>query len=113
MAAGEPAPFAGDLFPSDLSVRWAIELETCTERAAIELEHEKEKHALARARAQAHAVAGARADRQRVELLTRELEAARAWYRSPVFVAAVAATVAAAVLLSSTVLVQATAEVRK
>jgi hypothetical protein len=110
---GEPAPFTGDLFPPDLSVRWALEIEGCAQRAAIELEHAKLVQRVELARRDALAENSAKANRQRVELLTAELEAARAWYRSPIFVFTIGATVAVAVLLTSTVLVQATGEVTR
>lgn len=108
---GEPAPFTGDLFPPEMSVRWALEIEGCAQRAAIDLEHAQLVHRVELNRRDALAENSAKANRERVELLTAELEAARAWYRSPGFVGAAAATVAVAVLLASTVLVQATGEV--
>ena len=63
-------------------------------------------------RQRALAAADGKADRMRVDVLTAELAEANAWYRSPAFVAAVAASVAVAALLASTILVQATGEVR-
>lgn len=108
---GEPAPFDGDLFPVDLSIRWAIEIEGCAERAARELDHLNKVHQLELKRLRGLAASDSRADQARVKFLTAELDKARAWYRSPEFVAVTAATVAVAVLLASTVLVQATGEV--
>lgn len=112
LAKGEPAPFAGDLFPIRDSIAWALEIEGCAEQAAAELDHAKQKYQIELSRQRALAAADGKADRQRVEILAAELAKAQAWYRSPAFVAAVAASVAVAALLTSTVLVQATAEVR-
>jgi len=109
---GEPAPFSGDLFPPADSIRWALEIETCTERASVDFEHAERLHEVELERLRGLMNAEARADKQRIALLDAELEAARAWYRSPAFVAVVAATAGMAILLSSTILVQATAEVR-
>jgi hypothetical protein len=108
---GEPAPFAGDLFPIRESIAWSLEIQGCYERAALELEHTKAKHDIALEHALGLAAADALADQERIKLLTAELDDARAWYRSPEFVATVAAAGAVAVLLLSTVLVQATGEV--
>lgn len=112
LAQGEPAPFAGDLFPVEDSIRWALEIEGCAERAAAELDHAKALYQIELSRQRALAAADGKADRLRAEILAAELAQARAWYRSPAFVATVAATVAIATLLASTILVQATAEVR-
>lgn len=90
-----------------------MEIEGCAERAALELDHTNRVHELELKRLRGLAAADSRADQARVKFLTAELEKARAWYRSPEFVAAVAATVAVSALLASTVLVQATAEVRR
>jgi hypothetical protein len=108
----EPAPFTGDLYPIDESVRFALEIERCGERARVDLDHAKRLHQVELARIQSMAQASAAADRKRVEVLTAQLQAAGAWYRSTPFVAAVAVVSTVAVLLVSTVLVQATAEVR-
>ena len=112
LAQGEPAPFAGDLYPVFDSVRFALEIEGCAERAAAELEHTKALYQIKLEKQRALTDADRKADRAELELLTAELAQARAWYRSPAFVATVAATVAIATLLASTILVQATAEVR-
>lgn len=108
---GEPAPFTGDLFPPRESIAWSLEIEGCYERAALELEHAKGKHDIALERVFDLAAADRQADQARIKLLTAELDEANAWYRSPAFVATVAAAVGAGLLLASTVLVQATAEV--
>lgn len=113
VAQGDPAPFAGDLYPVEISIRWALEIEGCAERAALELDHEMERHKLELQRRDALAANDAEANAHRVEVLTAELSEARAWYRSPVFVATLAATVAIGTLLLSTVLVQATGEVNR
>lgn len=94
------------------SVRFALEIEGCAERAAAELEHTKALYQIKLEKQRALTDADRKADRAELELLTAELAQARAWYRSPAFVATVAATVAIATLLASTILVQATAEVR-
>lgn len=113
LAQGEPAPFAGDLFPVEDSIRWALEIEGCAERAAAELDHAKALYQIELSRQRALAAADGKADRLRAEILAAELAKARAWYRSPAFVAAAAASVAVAALLASTILVQATGEVRR
>ena len=112
LAQGEPAPFPGDLFPIRDSIAWALEIERCAERAAVELEHARAVYQIELSRQRALAAADGKADRMRVDVLTAELAEANAWYRSPAFVAAVAASVAVAALLASTILVQATGEVR-
>jgi len=109
---GQPAPFAGDLYPVEDSVRFALEIEGCAERAAAELDYAKALYQIEIERQAGLAKADAKADRQRLELIAAELVEARAWYRSPAFVATVAASVAIATLLASTILVQATGEVR-
>ena len=112
LAQGDPAPFDGDLYPVDVSIRWALEIEGCAERAALELDHEKQLHAIEIAKQRALAEANDRANKRRLELLQAELETTNAWYRSPVFVATAAATIAVAGLLISTILVQSTIEVQ-
>lgn len=112
LSQGEVAPFDGDLYPIDVSIRFGLEVEGCAERAAVELDHAKALYRIEIQRQIELAEADARADRARLELLTAELAEATAWYRSPAFVATIAASIAVATLLTSTILVQATGEVR-
>lgn len=113
VSEGEPAPFDGDLYPIDVSIRYALEIEGCSERAAADAEHASRLHKVELQRLRGLAAADSRADKQRIALLQSQLDTERAWYRSPTFVAAVSATVAVATLLVSTVLVQATGEARQ
>lgn len=113
MSQGEPAPFDGDLYPIDVSIRYALEIEGCTERAAAEAEHAAKLHQVELQRLRGVAAADSRADKERIKLLQAQLVTADAWYRSPPFVAAVAATASVAGLLVAAVLVQATGEVRR
>lgn len=106
--AGEPAPFAGDLYPVDVSVRWALEIEGCAERAALESRHVADRHAIELEKiAQIHAAEG-RAAAARIRLLQDQIDADTAWYRSPAFVATAAASLAVATLLMSAFLLQST-----
>lgn len=109
--AGETAPFDGDLYPTDVSIRFALEVEGCHQRAMLDLDHERALNAIALGKQQALAASAADANARQIELLHGQLSEARAWYRSPSFVATAAAVVTVAVLLTSTVLVQATGEV--
>ena len=112
MRKGEPAPFTGDLYPVEVSVRFALEIDTCAERAEAALDHARKIHQIELVRVQGMAQASAEASQRRVELLNAQLVEANAWYRSTPFVATVAALSTVAILLTSTVLVQATAEAR-
>jgi hypothetical protein len=111
LAQGDPAPFDGDLYPVDVSIRWALEIEGCAERAALDLDHEKQLHAIEIAKQLALAEANDLANKRRLELLQAELKTVNAWYRSPVFVAAVSATAATGVLIVAAVLVQSVIQV--
>lgn len=96
---GEPAPFDGDLLPVRLSVELGMKIETQKAMCEAESRHQSKLHQI-RADADARrAAVKAAADAKRVELLTSELDAAGAWYRSPAFVAAVSVT---ATLLTAT-----------
>ncbi len=108
---GDIAPFAGDLYPVGDSIRIALEVEGCAERARIDLDHAREIHQIEIARVQSLAEAAAVADRERVRLLSAEIDANRGWYRSPPFVAAVAVVSTVAVLYTAALLVQSTGEV--
>lgn len=79
LTAGEPAPFAGDLFPVSRSVRLGLEIEACKENAKrdLQLAHRTTEIELERA----------------TELFELQLSASRralefygAWYRQPEFV---------------------------
>ena len=111
LAINEPAPFAGDLYPVDDSIRMAIEVEGCKARSDAALDRARRLHDVELSRCKGMAQVSADADQRRIELLTAELEASRVWYRSAPFVAAVASVSTVAILLTSTILVQATGEV--
>jgi hypothetical protein len=108
---GEPAPYTGDLYPIEASIKMALAIDTCRDRTDAKIQHLVQIQEVERRRLKELAVAESRADKQRIDLLQTKLDDAGAWYRSPPFVAAVSATVAVAALLASTVLVQSTAEV--
>ena len=112
LSQGDSAPFAGDLYPIVDSIRFALEIEDCAERAAIDLDHAATLHRIELAKAETLAAAVADAGRRRSKLLRIQLAHARAWHRSPAFVAAASAAATVAILLTSTVLIQATAEAR-
>lgn len=85
----EKAPFAGDLFPPEESIRLALGLEKCKLQKDIEIEFLKTKHRLELGRAESISEAKAQGERERLELLEIEVSRANAWYRSPFFVATV------------------------
>jgi hypothetical protein len=93
-----------------MSIRWALEIEGCAERAAADFDHARALAAVENAKQRAIFAAETKAQRKRLELVTRELDAARAWYRSPVVVATISATVSVAALLTAAYLVQSTVE---
>lgn len=97
---GEPAPFDGDLFPPEKSIRIGLRLEGCQERAAIDLGHATRIFEIELKRESDKAVAKLEAEQARRQLIETELERARAWYRTPEFVASVAVvlTVASVVI---------------
>lgn len=111
LAKDDPAPFTGDLYPVDLSIRFALAIEACDDRRKAALDHLSKLHDIELTRVQSLAQASADADARRVELLKAQLDESRAWYRSTPFVATVAVVSTVAILLTSTVLVQATGEV--
>lgn len=111
LSKGDPAPYSGDLYPVDVSIRFALEVEGCMDRALLDLDHERAINAIALGKTQALAAAAADASANQIELLHGRLAEVSAWYRSPPVVAAVAAVITVAVLLTSTILVQATGEV--
>ena len=113
VSKGEPAPFTGDLYPVADSVRMALEIDACDQRSKAALDQQRRLAQVEVERVRDLARASADANKRRVQLLTDQLDATRAWYRSTPFVAAVAVASTVAVLLTSTVLVQATAEVRR
>lgn len=107
---GEPAPFDGDLYPIDVSIRFGLAVEHCLERSAAELDYQRKLTDIEIAKTQAIATASTDTDARRIQLLHAQLDEANAWYRSTPFVAAVTATITVAALLLSTVLIEATAE---
>lgn len=109
---GETAPFTGDLYPIGDSVRMAIEVEQCGERSKAALDRERALRDIEVSRVKGMADASAAADRERLQLLTAELDHARAWYRSTPFVVTVSVVSTVAVLLTSAYLIQSTEEVR-
>jgi hypothetical protein len=113
LSQGESAPFDGDLYPIDVSIRYALEIEGCAERALIDAKHAAKLHKVELQRLRGLAAADSRTDKQRIALLQSQLETERVWYRSPPFVATVSAVVSVAGLLVAAVLVQSTAEVRR
>lgn len=110
---GEAAPYTGDLYPVDVSVRFALEVEGCQERADAALDHARKIAEIELAKTRSLAQASTEASQQRIALLDAQLDDAQAWYRSTPFVATVAVVSTVAILLTSTVLVQATGEVRR
>ena len=110
MREGEPAPFTGDLYPVEESVRMALEADTCAERAALNLQRLSDRHRVELEKLAAIQDATARSRELRIELLRNQLASETAWHRSPAFVASVSVVVSVAVLLTSAFLLQATAE---
>lgn len=104
---GEPAPFAGDLFPPEKSIRLGIRLETCQERLILDLSHAKQIFEIELRRCEDRAAARLNAANQRAEVYKRELEAAQAWYRSPPFIAGVAVVATVATILATAALADA------
>lgn len=107
---GDPAPFSGDLFPHGTSVRWALELAYCEQRGKLERDLVQKTSANDRDTYVRIAEAEALADKERIKILTGELEAARAWHKSPGFVASVAALISVGVLVTAAVIVSAIPE---
>lgn len=106
----EPAPFMGDLWPIGDSIRIALEVEGCDSRQEEALHYQGKLHQVEISRLEKLAQVTTVADAQRISLLQSELEAASVWYRSPVFVATISATVAVGCLLASAYLIQSTVE---
>ncbi len=89
LESGAVAPFSGDLFPPTRSVRLALELEMCMERAAIEIQYIKQIVEIETQAIREAAGVELTAEQDRLALFERRLAVVDAWYRTPVFVAAV------------------------
>lgn len=85
LETGDPAPFAGDLYPPVVSIRWALALEAGSERYQLELKHTRERHTAALDGARKAAAVQARADARLIAALEVELVEFRAWYNAPMF----------------------------
>lgn len=104
LGVGDVAPFDGDLFTVERSIRMGLRVEGCEEQTRLNLTRTTRIfEAELRYERQA---AAARLDAQlaRTEIVKLELDEALAWYRSPVVVATVAvvATLAAATVVGYT-----------
>lgn len=104
---GEPAPFAGDLWPPLRSLRMALRAETCAERAAIDLRHEARKFQIELKHEKDTADLRRQADQERIAILMAALDEGVPWYESPAFVAVVASAATVAAILVATVVIDA------
>lgn len=108
---GQPAPFTGDLYPVEDSIRMGMALDDSDERCAAAAEHQEKLQRIEIEAVKKIAATTAMADRERLAVLERQLEEAEAWYRDPAFVATMTAVTTVAAMLVATVLIQSTAEV--
>lgn len=104
---GEPAPFTGDLFPVEDSVKFAIKLETCEERAAIDSAHMKTIYDIELQREKDKREAMVEAEQKRTQLMRDQLAEANSWYRQPAFVAVVAVVATMTAVIGAAVLADA------
>lgn len=107
---GEAAPFDGDLYPIEDSIRMALALDDSEARCAAELNHLRELQRIEINTLQQVTDNRADADQERLEVLELQLEDRNAWYREPAFVATVATVVTVATMLAATVLIKSTVE---
>ncbi len=107
LAAGEPAPFDGDLWPPIRSLRVTLRAEGCEERKALELRHAARGFEIDLKYERRAASNRARADADRIQILRDALAETSAWYRSPTFVAAVASVATLALVVVSAVVLEA------
>ena len=108
---GEPAPFDGDLYPVEDSIRLALALDDADARCAATLNHLRELQRIELDTAEKVAISSAQANNERLDALEWQLAEANVWYRDPAFVAVVTATVTVAAMLAATVLIEATGRV--
>lgn len=104
---GEPAPFTGDLFPVGDSIRYAMEIADCAERARLKIEHKDRLHSIQLTKVQALADAAVDAERQRADFAVRRLDEALVWYRSPTFVAVVSVATTIGLVMVTTAAIRA------
>jgi hypothetical protein len=89
LEAGDPAPFAGILLPTETAIRLELRLEFADERKAAELTRQTRTFEIKLQAEKDRNAARLDAANERAKLLLKELDRALAWYRSPAFVAAV------------------------
>jgi hypothetical protein len=102
---GTPAPYAGQLLTPDLAIELGVRASQCVARTQAEVDHAKALAGVQLGLCKQTAEVDAALHRDQLGLLHQELDAARAWYRSPEFVAAVAIVLTTAVLLTARELV--------
>ena len=109
MREGDPAPFDGQLIPTERAVRLALRIKYQDERHQAELARLVRLHEIETKAAVTRGAIQIDAASQRAEIYRRELKEADAWYRSPVFIAVISS--AATLLFSASFLTsEATAE---
>lgn len=100
LEAGEAAPYAGDLWSVNRSLRLIFRAEHCREKAELDLKYAVRQFEIDLKFEREKAANRAEADTQRLQILAQALDDASPWYREPWFVALVssAATVGVIVL---------------
>lgn len=95
---GEAAPYAGDLWSVNRSLRLIFRAEQCQQKAELELKHAVRKFEIELKYERDRADARADADTQRIQILAQALDEADPWWRSPAFVAALTSVVTLALV---------------
>jgi hypothetical protein len=107
LAQGEPAPFAGDLWPAVRSVRMLLRAEHCEARSALHLDHARRRSEIELEYERARCEALAEGYEERIGVLRRALAAAQPWHESPSFVATVSVLATLAGVLVVAVIIEA------
>ncbi len=98
---GDQAPFSGDLFPVRLSLSLGLQLERCEQQHEAVVSRLTKLHTNDLALEKEKARIKTEAANQRIAVLTRNMDEAKAFYRQPWFVASVSVFLTVAAVMST------------